>query len=110
MLHELQERIATKLAEAGKVINREATEVAAPTTLPPPTRYRRQPKSNPERLAYAREYKRARKAGNPNAAAAARAAAQAAKTTDEPTSTPAAISTAEPVSGGLRATTVPPVR
>jgi hypothetical protein len=38
------------------------------------------PKSTPERLAYAREYKRQRKAGNPNAAAAARAAAQAAKT------------------------------
>jgi hypothetical protein len=88
MIHELQERITAKMSgENAKVISAEASP--APTTLPQPTRYRRQPKSSPERLAYAREYKRARKAGNPNAAAVARAAAQAAKTTDEPTPTPA---------------------
>jgi len=66
------------------------------TALPPPGnealcgttgRRKRNPKSSPQRLAYAREYKRQRKAGNPNAAAAARAAAQGAKRTDEPTPT-----------------------
>jgi hypothetical protein len=74
MITELQERIAAKLScENAKVISAEPSP--PPTTLPQPTRYRRQPKSSPERLAYAREYKRARKAGNPNAAAVARAAA-----------------------------------
>jgi hypothetical protein len=55
MIHELQERIAAKLSgEDAKVIGAEPSP--APTTLPQPTRYRRQPKSSPERLAYAREY------------------------------------------------------
>src|SRR5262245_38317138 len=88
MVTELKERIAAKLSGAGaKVIN--ANAATDLTALPPPTdealgdttlRRKRNPKSTPERLAYGREYKRQRKAGNPNAAAAARAAAQAAKT------------------------------
>src|SRR5262245_42489495 len=82
MIHELEERIAAKLSgEEAKIINEgAATDLAA---LSPPAneglsetngRRKRDPKSTPERLAYAREYKRQRKAGNPNAAAAARAA------------------------------------
>jgi hypothetical protein len=89
---ELEQRVATKLARAeAKLIN-----VAAATDLTPlrsladealcdpAGRRKRNPKSTPERLVYAREYKRQRKAGNPNAAAAAREAAQAAKRTKEP--------------------------
>src|SRR5262245_3450071 len=87
MIHELEERIEAKLSgEEAKVINGgAATDLTA--FLPPGNEAlcdsngrKRNPKSTPERLAYAREYKRQRKAGNPNAAAAARAAAQAAKT------------------------------
>jgi hypothetical protein len=88
MVAELEERIKRRLSGAGaKVINANVETDAA--ALPPPAnealcdttgRRKRNPKSTPERLAYAREYKRQRKAGNPNAAAAARAAAQAAKT------------------------------
>ena len=85
MIAELEERIKRRLSGAGaKVINANVETYAA--ALPPPAvcdttgRRTRRPKSTPERLAYAREYKRQRKAGNPNAAAAARAAAQAAKT------------------------------
>jgi hypothetical protein len=54
-----------------------ADEALCGTTV----RRKRNPKSTPERLAYAREYKRQCKAGNPNAAVAARAAAQGAKRT-----------------------------
>jgi len=87
MIHELEERIAAKLSgEEAKVINGgAATDLTA--LLPPgngalcdSNGRKRNPKSTPERLAYGREYKRQRKAGNPNAAATARAAAQAAKT------------------------------
>src|SRR5262245_6309639 len=87
MIAELEERIAAKLSgEEAKVINESAaTDLTA--LLPPAneglcetTGRRKRDPSTPERLAYAREYKRQRKAGNPNAAAAARAAAQAAKT------------------------------
>src|SRR5262245_31475963 len=87
MIHELEERIAAKLSgEEAKVINGgAATDLTA--FLPPGNgalcdttcRRKRNPKSTPQRLAYAREYKRQRKAGNPNPAAAARAAAQVAK-------------------------------
>src|SRR5262245_17086808 len=88
MIADLEQRIATRVSGGeAKVINEgAATEF---TALPPPGngalcditgRRKRDPKSSPERLAYAREYKRQRKAGNPNAAAAARAAAQAGKT------------------------------
>jgi hypothetical protein len=95
MIHELEERIAAKLSgEEAKVVNAgPATDL---TALPPAAdevlcgttgRRKRDSKSTPERLLYAREYKRQRKAGNPNAAAAARAAVQAAKRTDEPTPT-----------------------
>jgi hypothetical protein len=97
MIHELQERIAAKLSGGeAKVINPgAATDL---TALPHPANEapravtsgrKHNPKSSPERLVYAREYKRQRKAGNPNAAAAARTAVQAAKTTDERTPTPA---------------------
>ena len=80
MIAELQERIAAKLSGAdAKVINADAK--TGPAALPRPakealwditSRRKRNPKSTPE-----------------HAAVAARAAAQAAKTTDEPTPTPA---------------------
>jgi hypothetical protein len=89
MIADLEQRIAARLSgEEAKITNEGA--VTALTALPPPAhealcdatgRRKRNPKSTPERLAYAREYKRQRKAGNPNAAAAARAAAQGAKRT-----------------------------
>jgi hypothetical protein len=71
MIAALEERLT---GETAKVINAEPVDAG-----------KRQPKSTPERLAYAREYKRQRKVGNPDAAAAARSAAQAAKAADEPT-------------------------
>ena len=86
MIQELEERIAAKLSgEEAKVINGgAATDLMA--LLPPgngalcdSNGRKRNPKSTPERLVYAREYKRQRKAGKPNPAAAARAAAQVAK-------------------------------
>ena len=87
MVTELKERIAAKLSGAGaKVINANAATDLTALLLPgngalcDSNGRKRNPKSTPERIAYAREYKRQRKAGNPNAAAAACAAAQAAKT------------------------------
>jgi hypothetical protein len=66
MIHELQERIAAKLSgENAKVLSAEPSPPQ--TKLPQPTRYRRQPKSSPERLAYAREYMRKRRAAEKQA-------------------------------------------
>jgi hypothetical protein len=81
MVHELQERIAAKLScEDAKVISAEASP--ALTTLPQPTRYRRPPKSSPERLAQAREYMRSRRAAD-------KVAKQKEKTAMSPSSPPA---------------------
>jgi hypothetical protein len=82
MIQDLQERIAAKLSgEDAKVISAEASP--ALTTLPQPTRYRRNPKSTPERLAKARGYMRKRRA-----AEKAEKQAETEKTDAAPSSSP----------------------